>query len=320
MNKLQKWLIDAFPAPKYLTMPAVAIDISPNSVKYLEGKYASKGCLPQKFNEIFLEKGTIEDGSVKDVEAFTKALKKLQRKNKYKFAFVSIPENALYLYTMRLKGLPSHSSIAQQIEFAFSEHVPIALKDAVYDYSIIDTAHNVTTISVTVAPVNLITTYEQVLNDAGFLVRSIELEAYAISRAAVSNSVRHHTEMIVDVGYERAGVIVVKNGLPIFTATVQGGSKNPQMIIEECKKQYTFWDTRTDSKGRRIERISNVTLCGGGASKNLKELLSNTLGKKVVMANVWQNLFDIDDYIPEIDAKESLSMTTLAGLLLNNKV
>jgi len=57
----------------------------------------------------------------------------------------------------------------------------------------------------------------------------------------------------------------------------------------------------------------------GGTSREFVELLSKALGREVQLAQIWKNLFGIDEYIPMIDAEESLAMATLAGLLLKNK-
>jgi len=48
-------------------------------------------------------------------------------------------------------------------------------------------------------------------------------------------------------------------------------------------------------------------------------LLRSAVDADVKVANVWQNLFSTEDFIPNIPAGESLAMATLAGLLLNNK-
>ena len=319
MSKFVNWFVKSFPAPEYITMPAAALDISPNSIKYLDGKYDYKGCLPQTFDEVFLDKGVIDKGIIQDEEVFINALKTLRHKHRRQFVFVAIPENALYLYTMYLPGKPSKASAMQQIEFAFSEHVPIKLEDSVYDFDIVQHNRLGTLLSITAAPKSVVSSYERALTAAGFTVRGIELEAYAVARAVID---KHHNtngvDMIVDIGYNRAGIIITRNGLPIFTVTIPGGSKQAQLVIDECKKQYLFWDTRTNKKGHRIERVSGVTVCGGSAVE-FARLLRAEIDANIKIANVWQNLFDTEDFIPSIKAKESLAMATLAGLLLNNK-
>jgi type IV pilus assembly protein PilM len=319
-SRLKSWLIDAFPVPNYMMMPAVALDISPNSVKYLDYHYSSGGCLPRDFKEVFLPEGTIVDGMVKDMEALTNALKEVRAGSSRKFTFVAIPENAIYLYTIQINGRPNHSAIMQQIEFSFSEHVPLPLDDAVYDFDTVGVTRNTVVVSVTAAPKELIVGYERALAAAGFSVRSIELEAYAVARSVTKNTTTASpgVEMIVDVGYSRAGIIIVKNNIPIFSITTPGGGKQIDRVLEECKQQYAFWDTRTNAKGKRVERVSKVTLTGG-ASKELFSPLGEALGREVEQADIWQNLFDINEHIPSIDATMAQGMSTLAGLLVKNK-
>jgi len=170
---------------------------------------------------------------------------------------------------------------------------------------------------VTAAPKEVIEGYEAALHEAGFIARSIELEACAVARSASVIS-RSGVEMVIDIGYSRAGIIITKHGLPIFSVTIAGGSQSLDKVLDECKKQYTFWDTRTNKKGKRIERIERV-LVTGGTSREFIKPLSDAIGAEAQIANVWQNLFEIDDYIPAIDAGEAQAMATLAGLLLKNK-
>ncbi len=315
---INNWIIDSFPAPRYMRMPSAALDISPNSVKYLDCKYTSKGFLPTDFKEVFLPEGTIVGGIVKDESALIEALNKLKSQSARKFVFVAIPENALYLYTVLLNGNPNNKEILHQIEFSFKEHVPILLEDAIYDFNIVGRSKSNTLVSVTVAPKDVIDKYESVLSSAGFVTRIIELEAHSVARSVSDSHLTSGVEMVIDIGYQRVGIIIIKKGIPIFSITIPGGSKMVSEVINECKKQYTFWDTRTNSKGRRIERIVRVIVCGG-AGKEMVSALSDTLKRDVVIANVWQNLFNIDDYIPSIDSVSAQAMATLAGLLLKNK-
>ncbi len=316
-KRVRDWFITAFPAPSFLTMPAAALDISPNSIKYLDCIYTAQGYIPRDFQEVFLPEGAINNGRVVNYDAFVHSLRELKHKSKRKFAFVAIPENALYVYTLRLKGRLHTQAIMQQIEFSFNEHVPLPLNEAIYDFDIVGMTHSATVVSVTAAPKDVIDGYVAALYDAGFQPRVVELEAYAVARS-IAKADKVGVEMIIDIGYSRAGIIITKHGIPIFSVTIAGGSKNISIVLEECKKQYTFWDTRTNKKGRRIERITNVFVTGGTSSAYISKI-SEAIGRRVYLANVWQNLFDTDDYIPTIDADKAQSMATLAGLLILNK-
>lgn len=319
MQTLTRWVVRAFPAPSYLMMPSTAVDISPNSIKILTGHFSPLGCLPQEFDEVFLPEGAIADGGVKDEREVVTALTSLRERHNLRYVAVSIPEDALYLYTLQVEGALTQDTIMQQIEFTFSEHVPFTASDAVYDFDVVDTYHNSGgLVSVTAAPRQTIESYEHLLSSAGLVPKTLELEAHAITRSVCCMC--SDVEIVVDVGHNRAAVIVAKRAIPIFTATIDGGGQDEATVITGVKKHFTFWDTRSDEKGRRVERVARVLLCGGGASAKLAATLRKELGVAVEPARVWQHLFDTDDYIPSIPAEQSKSMATLAGLLLNNKV
>jgi len=231
IGRFKKWCIDAFPPPRFVMMPSVALDISPNSIKYLSGTHAAVGYIPQTFREVFLPENTIVNGVVQDYDAFVSALREIHIENGKVFAFVSLPESALYLYTAELKGSGGYAAIRQQIEFSFNEHVPLSLQDAVYDFDIVETTRSGVLVSVTVAPREVITVYTRAFDEVGFMVRAIELEAHAIARSVSPVYKTPKVSMIVDVGHNRTGIIVAKNSVPIFSTTVPGGVDNVSHIL-----------------------------------------------------------------------------------------
>ncbi len=320
MHSLKRWYVDAFPPPDFLTMPAAALDISPNSIKYLEGDYTSAGCALGSFQEVFLRSGVIVDGKISDMEEFVNSLKKIREVSEKEFLHISIPENSVYLYSVTLKDIHDADDIMYQIEFSFNEHVPVSINEVWYDFDIVNRNSAGVLVSVTAAPRQVVSEYERAVISAGFFPKAIELETYAVARS-VSDKTHENASgivMIIDMGYSRASIIIAKNGIPIFSITVPGGSKSVSDVVSECKAQYMFWDTRTNSRGKRIDRVKEV-LVTGGSGRLILEPLKRELQVDIKLANVWRNLFDTDMYIPAIHEKESHSMATLAGLLLKNK-
>lgn len=317
MNTLLKFVLDSFPPPRYIMMPSAGVDISPNSIKVLTGKFTTSGCIPEGFDEVYLSPGTIVGGSIENKKEVVSVLRELKKKHKLHFISASIPEDALYLYTQDVSGAWKRSAIEQQIEFAFSEHVPFPASEAVYDYDVVTFEYGKGVVSVTAAPRKTIESYEAVFKEAGLTPLHMELEAHAIARSVCSGE--DVVEMVVDVGHKRAGIIITKNAIPVFSITMDTGSDNAPAVVEACKTHFTFWDTRTDADGKRIERIERVILAGGGASLEIQDALTRHIPVPIEFANVWQHLFSTSEYIPEVEAKASLSFATLSGLLLNNK-
>ncbi len=70
--------------------------------------------------------------------------------------------------------------------------------------------------------------------------------------------------------------------------------------------------------GNPERRIKEIILCGGTANlKGLPEYLTETLHINVSRANVWQNAFSYQDFIPPIDLNHSYGYASAIGLALN---
>lgn len=317
MSLFAQWLWRAFPVPRYLLMQATAVDISPNSIKVLTGTFTDKGCLPLVFDEIFLPPGAIERGVIHDTATIIAALSELKGRHSMEYVAVSIPEDALYLYTLEIAGPLEHKAVLQQIEFTFSEHVPFGIESAIYDFDVVERYSGGGVVSVTVAPQETIQTYESLLTQAGLQPTVLELEAHAIARSVCCAC--RDVEMVVDIGHARTAVILTKHSVPIFTATIDAGVDGMDEVVTGCKRHFTFWDTRSDTQGRRVERVARVILCGGGATEPFAQALRQAISAEVLITDVWQHLFSTHEYIPSILQEDSKSMATLAGLLLSNK-
>jgi len=87
------------------------------------------------------------------------------------------------------------------------------------------------------------------------------------------------------------------------------------VIKDELAARIQYWQARDYKQHDR--RIKSVILCGGSANLNgFPEYLTELLGIKTVRANVWQNAFSIDAFIPPIDIHHSYGYATAIGLAL----
>ena len=87
------------------------------------------------------------------------------------------------------------------------------------------------------------------------------------------------------------------------------------VIKDELAARIQYWQAR-DYK-QRDRRISSIILCGGSANLNgFPEYLTESLGVKTIRANVWQNAFSLDAFIPPIDLRHSYGYATAIGLAL----
>ncbi|QSH39133.1 pilus assembly protein PilM [Candidatus Kaiserbacteria bacterium] len=347
-----------FPPPEFLAMPAAGIDISDTSIKYLDATYSSAGLVPRVFDVVRLPNGVVVEGVVQDRAQLSDALRELKERHGRNFANVSLPEEHAYLYTIEVPTAHKQKDILQVVEFSLSEHAPIPSDNAVFNYDVIRQQGNVTEVSVTVFPKDVIETYKQAFEDSGFQVKSFELEDQSIARSIIpvgSKSV----SMVIDFGRTRTGITIALGQIPIFSTTVKIGGNvlteaiiaqfnvseeeadeikrtqgledcedealkktltdTTNALIDEIRRHYRYWDTRRDEEGNRIAGIERIFLCGGAVGlKGLPEQVSAVLQVPVQVGNVWGNMFDLNTHIPKISRTISWQAAASAGLLLRD--
>lgn len=88
-----------------------------------------------------------------------------------------------------------------------------------------------------------------------------------------------------------------------------------ERIVTEVQARMHYWHTRDIDKGRR--EIKEVILCGGSVNlAGLPEYLTRRLGLETRRAEVWENAFSIESFVPPIDKRHSYGYATAIGLAL----
>ncbi len=89
------------------------------------------------------------------------------------------------------------------------------------------------------------------------------------------------------------------------------------VLRDEIEKHFLYWHTHKDEEGQSNPPIKKVILCGGDSNLiGLAEYLSVSMKTKVEMANVWINIINTTEYVPEMNFKSALSFAATLGLAL----
>lgn len=347
-----------FPIPSYLEMPSFGLDISDESIRYVEFKTTKDGIRIGKYGEKKIPKGIVESGKIKEEKKIEEILIILKKEVNIKSVRVSIPEEQIYLFKLYL-AKQDLKSIREGIDLVLEEHIPIPAQDVNFDYDII--AEDVNSIEVEVVAVSkdVIESYLAIFKSCDISVQSFEIEAQALARAVVKKN-DLDTYMIVDFGEKRTGIFIVSQGVIMFTSTldVSGDmlnnmiAKNSKVSIEEAEKMkqkyglqrnvenqeifsvvlnsvsvlrdeivkhFLYWNTHKDEKGKENPSIKKIILCGGGANLiGLSDYFAVSIKIKVEVGDVWINIKENNRYIPEINFKQSLSYASAIGLALGD--
>lgn len=346
----------AFPTPEYLRMPAVGIDISDYSLKYV--------LLTQNGDEVQLEAygkqsipmGTVESGNIQKPEVLVEMLKKLRREHDFDFVHLSVPEEHAYLFQTDV-ALQDGVDPRQVLEFSLKENVPIAPEEATFDFEYLHKIAGKEFVNVAVYPTVELERYIAVVEEAGLTPLSIEVEGQATARALVRSD-HEGAVFVIDTGRSEASLSIVKNGTVVFTATLETGGDNlTQALVKKLsisyqeaealkreqgfvngreskavyqallpvvttlkdaiQKHHLYWQMHSVWAEHEDQSIDSIILTGGNANiRGLPEFFESALELPVQIGNVWENVYDFDRQVPPIVRSKSYEYATAIGLAL----
>ncbi len=348
----------AFPAPRYLTMPAIGIDISDYAIKHIE-LCVNKGRVELgAYGRVDLPVDVIDRGEIKDTETIVRLLRRIKDDNDFHFAHVALPEEHAYLFQMNVKK-SGDDELEQMIEFHLKENVPIDASEALFDYSVINETKSNYELNVSVYPASIAMQYISVVEEAGFQILSVEIEGQATARTLVPENDKNSL-LIVDIGRNDASLAISAGGNVTFTANMETGGdyftraiargldisfQEAEMLkrkngfcdtrdneyvfnvllpviskfTETVHKHLMYWHMHMNSDNSSTREVSRVLIVGGNANiVGLAEYLEAVLGVPVMVGDVWNKLFSYEEYIPKMHKNESLEYTTAIGLALRS--
>lgn len=316
-----------FPPPTYINMPYAGLDISDEAIRCIEYSTGKYGYKIHKYASRILKPGIVEAGNIKDEKALSEEIKALVDELKISLVKVSLPEEKMYLFKTEVPNTNTEQ-IRRNIEFKLEENVPMPASEAIFFFDRLpairegqDTGKVFA--SVSVAPRELVNQYLKILHGAGLTVISFEIQAKAIARAVVPQE-SHGSQMIVHVMNKKTGLYIVYNGVVCFTSTIAWGGEsikgktNEEMsdgiyfLRREIEKVYNYWHDHGDNSA-----LQSIIISGHDAvAISQVSHLSPNSEIQVNVANVWQNVFLGDHYIPSITHEDSLDYSVAVGLAL----
>ena len=215
------WFFRFFPPPHYLARPFVGLDISDQSVKFIDLGNGRSKKIPTRYGVADIPVGVIGEGRILDKNKLKTILTDFRQKYDLDNVVVSLPEEQAFIVGMELPAIKK-SELRSSIELQIEEFVPLKAGDLVFDYEILSQPKNKNDfyhLSVSVLPRRMVLDYQDVLIAAGFKPLAFEIEGQAVARAIISHS-NFGTNLIVDIGKMRTGFAVVSQGVVVFTSTV----------------------------------------------------------------------------------------------------
>ena len=347
-----------FPTPDLLSVTSFGLDISDESIKFIELILTRDGIKAGRHGERAIPPGVVEAGKIENTRQLEEILIALRKEEGVRSVRVSLPEQQVYLYKFRLEK-EGVESIRESIELSLEEHIPVPAEDAIFDYEVVSENSKFLEIQVAAIPRNVIESYLVVFKNAGISVQSFELEAQAIMRSVIKKGDKD-TYMIVDFGEKRTGIFIVSAGVGVFTSTLDIGGftlnsmlqksfnitheqaekmkfeyglqrntdnkdifpvllNSVSILRDEIAKHFVYWQTHKDEEGKENPPIKKIILCGGDSNLlGLSEYISTSMKTPVEMANVWINVDSVKKRVPMMSFKKALSFAASLGLALGD--
>lgn len=228
-------LYDYVPPPRYMELPSLGVDISDTSLKYVEfapRRHGERQLL--NWGELSIPTGVLDRGQVFDVAKLAAVLAELRTKTKTRYIRVSLPEERACLFETEIKRSTPADGIRSLLEFRLEENVPIAARDAFFDYDILenDTTDKNIRVVVAVYARDTIQNYYDACLQAGLVPLSFEVEAQAMLRSVIPS---HDTaaHLLVDFGKTRTGVGIVQHGSLMYTSTIDFGGNELSEVLRK---------------------------------------------------------------------------------------
>ncbi len=348
--------LELFPTPAYLQMPAVGIDVSDHTIRFMELVLHKQQLVVRRWGSRELPMGAMVNGEVLSRDAVVIALKEIKKELGVRYVHASLPEEKAYLFATEIPRIPK-KEIRGAIELLLEENVPIKPQESVFDYELIKSLYREQyEVAVSVLPESVVTSHIMLFEEAGFEPLVFVVDAQAIAGAVVPFD-DSEARFVVHIGSARTILSVVAKGVVYFSSTVAigadtftatferelkltreqaieqkkkdglvGAKQNMELFFslmnllsvlrDEMNRLVIYWDNLRRSKAEAPELASIIFTGSDAILPGLIEYFSLVMNRPTTLANVWANVLREGDDIPPLHFDESLDYATAIGLAL----
>ena len=359
MSALSRYLRVEFPAPSYLSVPAVGIDISTSGIKIARLKETLRGLELADYEEMMLPAGSVVNGEVRDPQAVVDGLKQLAKKHHIKAANIALPEARGYLFEAEIPE-GGDEEIAVAVERRLDEYVPLPASEVAFALARLPKGEGPRRAVGAGYAHRVVEENLSMLDEAGIVVSAIESETFALPRALLKPS-DAETVLIIDIGKTTTKLLVATARLPRYVTTLDVGGhaltlavvkhfgvteeeakkvkaergivagegneeylaamlSTVSVIRDEIAKRLEYWQSRPETAVSK-DPVTRAILTGGNATVlGLPEYLESALKVPVELGDVFANFSPRDAWLPPLEYTESLAYGTAIGLALRNHV
>lgn len=203
------------------------LDINDSSFKILRLKKKHGSLQPVSFAEEKLKKGIVEDGIIKDENAFAKALKEALanvkgEKIRTKYVIASLPEEKSFLQVIQMPKM-DEKELKTAVPFEAENYIPLPADQTYLDFKKISPIVNhLDHLDVLIVATEkaIVDSYVSALKKAGLMPVALEPETQAIARVLVKDEISQIPVAIIDFGEDDTDFIVFSGRSIRFTSSI----------------------------------------------------------------------------------------------------
>ena len=221
-----------FPPPKFLDFPAIGLDVSDRSIKYVQLRQIGRGIRIDKIGKRDLNEGIVEAGEIKKPDELSASIASVIKPLGVIHVVTALPEERAYISVMSLPAA-NKSQLYEAVETGLPEKIPLPAGEAIFDFELMPPAQiseggakiseNQPTHQDAVVyalPQAVVKKYLDVYTGAGVYPICFVMETAALSRALLSENNGKEVTMMIDFGKTRTTFVIVAGGLVRFSSTV----------------------------------------------------------------------------------------------------
>jgi type IV pilus assembly protein PilM len=229
----------------------IGLDIGSHSIKLVELEDTKKGRMLKNFGIIGLPQNAIVEGSIKEMEIVSSAIKNLLKHLKIKNKNVASSISGYSVIVKKISiGQRSDAELEATIPDEAEQYIPFDISDVNLDYEVLPSAaeakeaekadkegerEDSMDIMLVAAKKDIVEDYVSLLQLSNLNPVVLDVDAFALQNAfEISAEETSGCYAIVNVGAEELGINAIKEGISIFTRdSSYGGSQITEAIMSK---------------------------------------------------------------------------------------
>lgn len=216
---------------------AIGLSIGTSSVKMVELKKTRKAWKMLHYGIINLPEDAIVNREIVNQIAVVESIKSLIGRVKLKSKNVcsSLSGTSVIVKPMQLE-VPNVRELQDQVFWEAEQYLPFEASDVYMDYQLLNRSKDGNTDVLLVAcKRNVLDSYMAVISDSGLKPKIMDLDFFALQHLLEASYPVNPSEAVamVDIGASSTKIVVIHNGVPVFTKDSVLGGRNLTLDIQK---------------------------------------------------------------------------------------